>query len=232
MPESTKIDVNSWLEEELFQQYKNNHTFVDESWQSQFAAGKGNGTAAAPPPASSPVPAPLKDQVAALTTQTKAVEAKPAPSPALSKELDSSEQLVPLRGAPARLAENMTLSLAVPTATSQRSIPVKVIDENRRIINQHRSLLGHSKISYTHIIGWAIVKAAQANPALNCAYAEQGKDQFKLVRNSINLGLAIDLASRRYLTGMESLFQFPWIFRTIVSAPAWAMALTIVTRAE
>jgi len=90
----------------------------------------------------------------------------------------------------------MTLSLAIPTATSQRSIPVKVIDENRRIINQHRSLLGHSKISYTHIIGWAIVKALQTNPALNCAYAEQGKDLFKIVRHNINIGLAIDLASR------------------------------------
>ena len=56
MSESTKIDVNSWLEEELFQQYKNNHTFVDESWQSQFAADKGNGhvaSAVAPPP---PIP--------------------------------------------------------------------------------------------------------------------------------------------------------------------------------
>ena len=199
MPESTKIDVNSWLEEELYQQYKNNHSFVDESWQSQFAAGKGNGAVAAtppPPPApAAPPAAPAAPSPAAatgLTTQTKAVESKPAPG----KELDSSEQLVPLRGAPARLAENMTMSLAIPTATSQRSIPVKVIDENRRIINQHRSLLGHSKISYTHIIGWAIVKAAQAVPALNCAYAEQGKDPFKIVRNHINLGLAIDLPSR------------------------------------
>ena len=198
MSESTKIDVNSWLEEELFQQYKNNHTFVDETWQSQFAADKGNGqvaSAAAPPPPPTPPPPPPQPPLAPaapLGAPSTAVATKPSPS----KPVDSSEQLVPLRGAPARLAENMTLSLAIPTATSQRSIPVKVIDENRRIINQHRSLLGHSKISYTHIIGWAIVKSLQTNPALNCAYAEQGKELFKIVRHNINIGLAIDLPSR------------------------------------
>ena len=53
----------------------------------------------------------------------------------------------------------MNASLSIPLATSQRAMPVKVIDENRRILNEHRALTGKSKISYTHIIAWAIVKA-------------------------------------------------------------------------
>ena len=53
----------------------------------------------------------------------------------------------------------MEASLSVPVATSQRTIPVKVVDENRAIINQHLTLLGKNKVSYTHLIGWAIVKA-------------------------------------------------------------------------
>ena len=52
----------------------------------------------------------------------------------------AGDQLVPLRGPALRIAENMTASLTMPVATSQRVMPVKVIDENRRLINQHRSL--------------------------------------------------------------------------------------------
>ena len=55
----------------------------------------------------------------------------------------------------------MSASVAVPLATSQRTIAVKVMHENRRIINQHRALLARGKVSYTHLIGWAIVKALE-----------------------------------------------------------------------
>ena len=103
-----------------------------------------------------------------------------ATTPAI--QLAPSEQLVPLKGAAARLAANMTASLSVPTATSQRMIPVKVIEENRRMINQARTLRGKSKISYTHLIGWAIVQALKTMPSLNDAFAEQNGEAFRLVR--------------------------------------------------
>ncbi|HEU0121024.1 MAG TPA: multifunctional oxoglutarate decarboxylase/oxoglutarate dehydrogenase thiamine pyrophosphate-binding subunit/dihydrolipoyllysine-residue succinyltransferase subunit [Bryobacteraceae bacterium] len=225
MSDSTKIDVNSWLEEELYQQYLHNHSFVDSSWQSEFAApAQTNGgpapaataTAVAEPVAAPPAPPATPDPIptpAAPVVPTAATPAAPPPAAAPtnqqvtkpessiqtqqgSKDVGSSEQLVPLRGTAARIAENMILSLSVPTATSQRAIPVKVIDENRRIINQHRTLLGLSKISYTHLIGWAIVKALDTNPALNSSYTENNGEAFKVVRASVNLGLAIDLPSR------------------------------------
>jgi len=162
------VGVNSWLEDELYQQYLHDRGAVDESWKHVFEDGGGNGH----PPAEPVRPA--------------------------EKELQSvsGEELVPLRGAAARIAENMDASLAVPVATSQRTIPVKVIDENRRIINHHRTLLGKSKVSYTHIIGWAIVRSLEYFPGLNHAYAEQNGEPFRVMHKTINLGIAVDVAGK------------------------------------
>ena len=159
-----KFGVNSWFEDELYQQYLHDRRAVDESWKGVFEAH---------------------------TTPAAAVVKTP---PTLSA--GSAEQLVPLRGAALRIVENMEQSLAIPTATSQRTIPVKVIDENRQIINQYRTLLGKGKISYTHIIGWAIVQALKENPTLNNAYAEKDGEAFRLVRGQIHLGLAVDVAGK------------------------------------
>src|SRR5579863_5993636 len=100
------------------------------------------------------------------------------------------EQLVPLRGPALRIAENMTASLAIPVATSQRSMPVKVLEENRRLINQHR------KISYTHLIAWAIVRALEQVPALNQAFSENGEESYRVTRDHVNLGVAVDVAGK------------------------------------
>ena len=105
-------------------------------------------------------------------------------------------ELQPLRGAAGRIAENMTASLAIPLATSQRTIAVKVMDENRRIINQHRTLLGRGKVSYTHLIGWAIVKALPESAGLNHAYTERDGQPFRVVRPHIHLGIAVDVAGK------------------------------------
>ena len=138
------MNINSWLEDELYQQYLHDRGAVDESWKEVF-----------------------EHQPAARN----GVQAKPA-AEAPAVEAGAGEKLVAMRGASARVAQNMEASLAVPLATSQRTIPVKVIDENRRIINQHRTVVGRSKVSYTHLIGWAIVKALKTSPGLNLAYAE------------------------------------------------------------
>src|SRR5262249_9330629 len=165
----SEVNINSWLEDELYQEYLHDRGAVDESWKSVFEHGapEGNGATA------SPAPAP-------------AAPAGPAPS----------ENLVPLRGASARVAQNMEASLSMPLATSQRTIPVKVIDENRRIINQHRTVVGKSKVSYTHLIGWAIVKALKTYPGLNNAYVESKGEPFRVVRERINLGIAVDVEGK------------------------------------
>jgi multifunctional 2-oxoglutarate metabolism enzyme len=113
-----------------------------------------------------------------------------------ARPAEAGEEMSALRGAAARIAENMDASLTIPVATSQRTIPVKVIDENRRIINHHRTLLGRSKVSYTHIIGWAIVRALEYFPGLNNAFADQNGEPFRVVRKTINLGIAVDVAGK------------------------------------
>ncbi len=175
--------INSWFEDELLQQYRVDRGSVDKDWKNIFehppANGGGNGTANG----STCLPAaPANGSV--ITAAHEPV-------------LSPSEELMPLRGAPARIAENMAASAAIPLATSQRIIPVKVIDENRRLINHHRTLLGKSKLSYTHIIGWAIVKSVQANPALNHAFASNPAGElFRVLKKEINFGLAVDVAGK------------------------------------
>jgi 2-oxoglutarate dehydrogenase E1 component len=170
------MSVNSWLEEELYQQYLHDRSTVDESWKNVFEQSQ---TAAADR-ASGPE--------AALVSE--AAESVPPPEPA------SGFELQPLRGAAGRIAENMAHSVAIPLATSQRTIAVKVMDENRRIINQHRTLVGRSKVSYTHLVGWAIVKALEELPVLNYGYAEKDGQPYRVVRSQINLGIAVDVATK------------------------------------
>ena len=178
--------LNSWLEDELYQEYVHDRGTVDESWREVFdsAPHQPNGQPA------------LETAVAvrppAVVPSSTPAAAPPAPALALSP----SDQLVPLKGAPLRVAENMILSLAVPTATSQRTIAVKVIDENRRLLNQMRELHGKSKVSYTHLTAWAIVRALKALPGINDAYAELGGAPHRVVRREINLGIAVDVAGK------------------------------------
>jgi len=100
---------------------------------------------------------------------------------------------VPLRGAASKIVQNMEASLTVPTATSVRNIPVKVLEENRRVINNHLTLIGQSKASFTHIIAWAIVKAVKEQPRMNAAFAMQDGTPTRIDREDINVGLAIDV---------------------------------------
>jgi len=182
---TAEFGINSWLEDELYQQYLNDRKNVDQSWKEVFESNGGE----APQPANGAHVPPSVALQNGTPEPTTAVTA-PAHQPI------AGETLMPLRGAAARIAENMNLSLTIPLATSQRVIPVKVIDENRRIINEHRTLIGKSKISYTHIIGWAIVKAIRTNPTLNHAYAETNGEAFRVVRDRVNLGVAVDVAGK------------------------------------
>ena len=170
------MGINSWLEDELYQQYRYDRSTVDDSWKQIFEEehpGNGVKTAAA---------------AAAAGPTPEAPVAAFAPRP--------GEQLQPLRGAAGRIAENMAASVTIPLATSQRTIAVKVMDENRRIINQHRTLIGRSKVSYTHLIGWAVVKALQEIPGINHAYAEKDGEPHRLARTQINIGIAVDVEGK------------------------------------
>ncbi|WP_344920983.1 multifunctional oxoglutarate decarboxylase/oxoglutarate dehydrogenase thiamine pyrophosphate-binding subunit/dihydrolipoyllysine-residue succinyltransferase subunit, partial [Plantactinospora mayteni] len=103
-------------------------------------------------------------------------------------------QTTPLRGVAARIVQNMDASLAVPTATSVRAIPAKLLVDNRIVINNHLARGRGGKVSFTHLIGYALIKALAEHPEMNNSFAEvDGKPA--LVRpEHVNLGIAIDLA--------------------------------------
>ena len=78
-------------------------------------------------------------------------------------------------GAPARTVSNMDASLSVPTATSVRSVPVKLLWDNRIVINNHLARARGGKVSFTHIIGYALVKALKSMPEMNVGLRGQGQ---------------------------------------------------------
>ena len=191
-----ELGINSWLEDELYQQYLNDRKNVDQSWKEVFET---NGSSASEAPAAGPALPPGNGSHAPQQQAVALHNGGPTPHSTLTipeHQPVAGETLMPLRGAAARIAENMNLSLTIPLATSQRVMPVKVIDENRRVINEHRALLGKSKISYTHIIAWAIVKSLRSNPSLNHAYAETKGQPFRVVRDQVNIGIAVDVAGK------------------------------------
>ena len=179
----TQPNINSWLEDELRQQFKHDRKTVDATWT---AILEGNGHSAAP--------AESRDTRTAVADPPRALALRAPEVPAVAVGVD--DQLIPLRGPALRIAENMAASLSMPVATSQRSMPVKVIDENRRLINQYRASAGQSKLSYTHIVAWSIVRAIEAVPAMNQAYSERGEESFRVARGHVNLGIAVDVAGK------------------------------------
>lgn len=100
----------------------------------------------------------------------------------------------PLRGVSARIVTNMEASLDVPTATSVRAVPAKLLIDNRTVINNHLARSRGGKVSFTHLLGWAIVKALHVVPEMNNALGEDEKGKPVLVQpGHVNFGLAIDL---------------------------------------
>ena len=115
------------------------------------------------------------------------------PEPPAAAEASDEPTLTVLRGAPARTAQNMDASLTVPTATSVRSVPVKLLWDNRIVINNHLSRARGGKVSFTHIIGYALVKALKTMPEMNNGFDVIDGKPTLITPAHINLGLAIDL---------------------------------------
>ncbi len=116
------------------------------------------------------------------------------PNLAVRNEAASEPTRVQLRGAPMRTARNMDASLSMPTATSVRDIPMKLAIDQRQMVNSHLARTTGGKVSFTHLIGYAMVQALKRVPAMNNAYEEVDGKPFLVEPNTINLGLAIDLA--------------------------------------
>ncbi|MDR6976795.1 2-oxoglutarate dehydrogenase E1 component [Streptomyces sp. 3330] len=154
------------------------------------AAAQAPAQAAAPKPAAA---APAAAQAPAKAAPAaKPAAAKPAPAAAPATPAQGPE-FVTLRGPAAAVAKNMNASLELPTATSVRAVPVKLLFDNRIVINNHLKRARGGKISFTHLIGFAMVQAIKAMPSMNWHYAEKDGKPTLVKPPHVNFGLAIDL---------------------------------------
>ncbi len=179
----SEFGVNTWFVMELLEDYLNNPGSVAEDWQKLFASLniKPNGKDAG---------------ILRQTEKTTATVQSVSQPYIIYPQLHDGDETVIIRGAGERVIENMTASLSVPTATSLRTVPVKVLEENRRIINQNLKKTGGGKISFTHIIAWAIVKAVESMPVMNNAFTFSDGAPYVVKRADVNLGLAIDIEKK------------------------------------
>ncbi|MGW4387339.1 multifunctional oxoglutarate decarboxylase/oxoglutarate dehydrogenase thiamine pyrophosphate-binding subunit/dihydrolipoyllysine-residue succinyltransferase subunit [Streptomyces sp. NPDC004685] len=160
------------------------------------AAPAAPAAAAAPAPAPAPAPAAPVAKPAAAAPAKPAAAAVKAPAPAKAQpatEAAGGPEFVTLRGPSAAVAKNMNASIEVPTATSVRAVPVKLLFDNRIVINNHLKRARGGKISFTHLIGYAMVQAIKAMPSMNYSFAEKDGKPTLVKPEHVNFGLAIDL---------------------------------------
>lgn len=217
--------TNEWIVEDMREAYLADPASVTQSWREffsenpQYLAGQSPATPSKPLSASVGVQIPgataaaasrrpvlasedvsRSDLPPAPTAQFKSPTSPYAYNQAHSEAGETSNGVVEsvdtLKGASARTAKNMEASLQIPTATSARAIPAKVLIENRLLINTHLASTRGGKVSFTHLIAWALVESLAEMPEMNVAYTldEKGKPALHNPAH-VNLGLAIDVPS-------------------------------------
>ena len=208
-PSGDDFGTNSWLVEEMYERFRDNPAAVSEQWREFFSdykpgdtpggstrsatSSNGNGVAATSS-AKQNGAKPSSDDTFPMRRPAGIVPTQEAPAPAPAVLTPPSEP-EPIRGVAAAIATNMERSLGVPTATSVRQIPAKLLEVNRRVINGYRSRTGQSKVSFTHLIGYAVVRAlVDAVPNMKNVYVVDGDGKPQLQRHTnVNLGLAVDV---------------------------------------
>ena len=153
--------ANDWLVDEMYEQYLANPSSVDPAWVEYFKTNKPGAPATTAAPSKGVPPIPKAQQQAAqpvvptpapvaaapapasqqpVVRETAAVQPTPAdpivkPAPVLITP--GASTLEPIRGVSARVVQSMEASLTVPTATSVRAIPAKLMIDNRIVINNY-----------------------------------------------------------------------------------------------
>ncbi|MEX0152489.1 multifunctional oxoglutarate decarboxylase/oxoglutarate dehydrogenase thiamine pyrophosphate-binding subunit/dihydrolipoyllysine-residue succinyltransferase subunit [Microbacterium sp. LMI1-1-1.1] len=203
-----EFGANEWLVDELYEQFKVDKHSVDKAWWPILEAYHPvvDGTAAAPPSATAPTepkpvtaPIPVVGQAPVARTTAKPAAPQPIPAqapasaPSAASESTEEDRVTVLKGMPKALASNMDESLTVPTATSVRTVPAKLMIDNRIVINNHMSRTRGGKVSFTHLIGWALIQALKEFPSQNVYYAEIDGKPAVVAPAHVNLGIAIDL---------------------------------------
>jgi multifunctional 2-oxoglutarate metabolism enzyme len=213
---------NEWIVEDMYQRYLADPASVDPAWHDFFAdyrpeSGTDGGspaptTAATAAPAK-PAPSPAVQAPTAAPTPTQApaptaaAPARPAEAPRAEARgaetpkpptqpappVEAGAHTSPIRGVAAKIVSNMDASLAVPTATSVRAVPAKLMADNRIVINNHLARGRGGKVSFTHLIGYALVRGLASHPEMNNSFTQVNGKPATVIPDAVNLGIAIDL---------------------------------------
>lgn len=212
--------ANASYVESLLNRFRSDPNLVDESWRSYFSellngekSDGRNGTNSASQSASNaalenkangtvqtqPVQAISNGSASATVSATNTTSTAPPSQTSVQAKpnvvIGEGVEVKPILGGARKIVENMEESLSVPTATSNRQIPVKLLDENRKTINDHLKKPG-KKVSYTHLIAWTIIKALRVYPTLNDGFGIVDGAPARLHREDVNIGLAIDIEKK------------------------------------
>ena len=167
--------ANAWLVDDMYDRFIKDPSSVSESWREFFADYRRPAAPAKTTPGTQHEPTALAAPVA-------------TPEPPAGATA--------LRGAAGRIVTNMEASLGVPTATSFRTIPARLLEVNRQALNEQLSRTTGSKVSFTHLIGFAIIKALGDVPAMNATFVASMDERGTpgVVRHGhVGLGLAVDV---------------------------------------
>ena len=167
--------ANAGFAQALYEDYLRDPASVGDAWRALFDSGV------------------VGEQPAATNgTHAPAASAEPPP-PARPARPDQLE----IKGPALRLVQNMNESLTVPTATSFRELPVARLEAERKALNSAVKSAGRTeKVSFTHLIAWALVHGIRKHPVMSHALALVGDAPHRLVPDGIHLGLAVDVSRK------------------------------------
>src|SRR5213595_1352121 len=169
----------------MYEQYLRDPASVGDEWRKLFDNGKSADLPVIPTNREDVLSGGGMRDAGSVPATAPTHPASPIPHPGLS----------PITGPAARLVQNMTDSLSVPTATSFREITVDGLDARRRELNAQLAAAG-KKISYTHLIGYAIVRAARELPVMTHAFQDVDGKPHRFDPHAVNLGLAVDVEKK------------------------------------
>ncbi|MDQ3931368.1 MAG: 2-oxo acid dehydrogenase subunit E2, partial [Actinomycetota bacterium] len=209
--------LNTWLVDELYEQYREDPESLSLRWREFFAdyrpqetrrrsravqgEARSSATMSATPSSGEDTRSVRHERGAGTVTseadtepKTIAADGRAMPEPASEESADQTPQAERLRGLAATIARNMESSREVPTATSVRDVPAKLLEVNRTIINNYfQRTNGGPKVSFTHLIAYAALRALDDVPALRSVYHEVDGEPSVIRHQTVNLGVAMDV---------------------------------------
>ncbi|MFC5425464.1 multifunctional oxoglutarate decarboxylase/oxoglutarate dehydrogenase thiamine pyrophosphate-binding subunit/dihydrolipoyllysine-residue succinyltransferase subunit [Brevibacterium otitidis] len=213
--DKNSVDKSWWP---FFEKFENSNGQAAPAASSKAAAGakkpaakqsaeKQNDTQTAAPEAKAKSASTDQKRVAPSVTESETQKAESKSAAAARKRSTTSaakpaanetseNEIVKLRGPAKLIAQNMDESLEIPTATSVRSLPAKALIDNRIVINSHLKRTRGGKVSFTHLIGYAVIRALKANPMQNVYYDVQDGKPVMVKPGHVNFGLAIDVPKK------------------------------------